>query len=79
MIFNIKFIQYFINQNQSKGDIGYSLTQAESAIRYIQKEINGKKLKMDEQEFQKRCDETINLKNLNKIKSINDDSEYDEE
>ena len=79
MIFNIKFIKYFINQNQSKGDIGYSLTQAESAIRYIQKEINGKKLKMDEQEFQKRCDETINLKNLNKIKSINDDSEYDEE
>ena len=76
--FSINFIKYFMDENQSLENIGYNLTSVQSSADYIQK-LNGKKLKMDEQEFQKRCDETINLKNLNKIKSINDDSEYDEE
>ena len=78
MIFNIKFIKYFMNQNQLLGNIGYNLIQAQSSMNYIQ-ELRGSKLKMDEQEFNKRCDETINLKKINKNKSINDNSDFDDD
>ena len=76
MIFNINFIKYFMRENQLLGNIGYNLIQAESSLKYIQN-LTGKQIKMDEQEFNKRCDECINLKNYNKNKSINDDSDWE--
>ena len=76
MIFNINFIKYFMSENQLLGNIGYNLIQAESSTNYIQN-LTGTKLKMDEQEFNKRCDECINMKSFNKNKSINDDSDWE--
>ena len=73
MIFNIKFIKYFMSENQLLGNIGYNLIQAESSTNYIQN-LRGKQLKMDEQEFDKRCEECMNINNFNK--SINDDSDW---
>ena len=75
MIFNIKFIRYFMNENQLLGNIGYNLTQAESSMKYIQN-LTGKQLKMNEEEFVKNCDECINGNNFIKNKSINDDSDW---
>ena len=74
MIFNIKFIKYFMSENQLLGNIGYNLIQAESSMNFIQN-LNGKQLKMDEQEFNKKCDECININKVNKNKSINDFSD----
>jgi hypothetical protein len=74
--FSINFIKYFMDENQKKENIGFNLIRAESSMNYIQS-LSGAKLKMDEQEFDKRCDECINLKTINKIKSINDDSDWD--
>ena len=76
MIFNINFIKYFMSENQLLGNIGYNLIQAESSTNYIQN-LTGTKLKMDEQEFNKRCDECINMKSFNTNKSINDDSDWE--
>jgi hypothetical protein len=73
MIFNIKFIKYFMSENQLLGNIGYNLIQAESSMNYIQN-LRGKQLKMDEEEFDKKCEECMNIKNYNK--SINDDSDF---
>ena len=79
MIFNIKFIKYFMSQNQLLGNIGYNLTQAESSINFIQT-MSGKELKMDQKEFEDRCKLNIQIiedKDLNlRIKSINDDDDY---
>ena len=74
MIFNIKFIKYFMSENQLLGNIGYNLIQAESSMNFIQN-LNGKQLKMDEQEFNKKCDDCININKVNKNKSINDFSD----
>ena len=76
MIFNINFIKYFMNENQLLGNIGYNLTQAESSMSYIQN-MTGKNLKMDEQEFNKRCDECLNSKKFKLNRSINDDSDLE--
>ena len=76
MIFNINFIKYFMGKNQELGNVGYNLTQAESSTYYIQN-LNHKQLQMDEQEFNKRCDECMNSKRIKQNKSINDDSDYD--
>ena len=73
MIFNIKFIKYFMSENQLLGNIGYNLIQAESSTNYIQN-LRGKQLKMDEEEFDKRCEECMSINNFNK--SINDDSDW---
>ena len=54
IIFNIKFIKFFMNQNELLGNIGYNLIQCESSIRYINS-LNEKQLKMDKQEFDDRC------------------------
>ena len=37
--------------------------------------LNGKQLKMDEQEFNKKCDDYISINKFNKNKSINDSSD----
>ena len=77
MIFNIKFIKYFMNQNELLGNVGYNLIQAESSTNFI-KTITGKQLKMDEKEFEEKCksnmesiEEDKNKININ-INSIND-------
>ena len=79
IIFNIKFIKYFMNQNQLLGNIGYNLIQAESSTRFIQN-MTGKDLKMDEQEFEDKCKLNMQLKDINKdvnnINSINDTEEH---
>jgi hypothetical protein len=74
MIFNIKFIKYFMSENQLLGNIGYNLIQAESSMNFIQN-LNGKQLKMDEQEFNKKCDDYISINKVNKNNSINDFSD----
>ena len=79
MIFNIKFIKYFMNQNELLGNVGYNLIQAESSTNFI-KAITGKQLKMDEKEFEEKCksnmesmEEDKNKINFNiNINSIND-------
>ena len=54
IIFNLKFMKFFIKQSQLLGNIGYNLIQCESSISYI-KQLNEKQLKMDRQEFLDRC------------------------
>ena len=54
LIFNIKFIKFFMNQNELLGSIGYNLIQCESSIRYI-KSLNEVQLKMDKEEFDNKC------------------------
>ena len=75
MIFNIKFIKYFMNHNQLLGNIGYNLIQAESSMNYIQT-INGEKLKMKEEEFEENCkiamEKLEKNKNNHNVQSIND-------
>ena len=71
MIFNINFIKYFMDENQSLENIGYNLTTVQSSADYIKK-LNGEQLNMDQQEFDKRCDECVYSKTFNKIISIND-------
>ena len=81
MIFNIKFIKYFMNQNELLGNIGYNLIQAESSTNFIQS-LTGKQLKMDEKEFEDRCQLCYQLmldkKKTKNIKSINDVEEDDD-
>ena len=78
MIFNIKFIKYFMSQNQLLGNIGYNLIQAESSMNFIQS-LTGKHLKMDEQEFENKCLSTMQImkdkKNKKKVSSINEDDD----
>ena len=54
IIFNLKFIKFFMNQNELLGNIGYNLIQYESSIRFI-KSLNEVQLKMTKQEFEDRC------------------------
>ena len=75
MVFNVKFIKYFMSQNQLLGNVGYNLIQAESSMNFIQS-MTGKQVKMDEQEFQDKCQLAIEFLNderkKNNLKSIND-------
>ena len=73
IIFNLKFIKFFMNQNQLLGNVGYNLIQCESSISYI-KSIDEKQLKMDKQEFLDRCqlsmqEYIMNKENKKEIKS----------
>ena len=81
MIFNIKFIKYFMNQNELLGNIGYNLIQAESSTNFIQS-MTGQQLKMDQKEFEDRCQLCYQLmldkKKKKNIKSINDSEEDDD-
>ena len=63
IIFNIKFIKFFIDQNQLLGNIGYNLIQCESSIHYISS-LNEKQLKMDKQEFEDKCKLSITEYNI---------------
>ena len=82
LIFNIKFIKYFMSQNELLGNIGYNLIQAESSTDFIQN-LTGKQIKMDEKEFQDKCQLTMQIiiekkqKNKNVLKSINDEDDDD--
>ena len=70
IIFNIKFIKFFMNQNELLGNIGYNLIQCESSIRYI-KSLNEKQLKMNKQEFEDRCKLSLKEYELKKHKNRN--------
>ena len=59
LIFNIKFIKFFMNQNELLGNIGYNLIQCESSIKYI-KSLNEVQLKMSKQEFEDKCKICLN-------------------
>ena len=78
MIFNIKFIKYFMSQNELLGNVGYNLIQAESSTNFIQT-MTGKQLKMEEKEFEDKCLLTEQIMKDKKIKenirSINDDDD----
>ena len=80
MIFNIKFIKYFMSKNQILGNIGYNLIQAESSMNFIQS-LTGKQLKMEEKDFEEKCKLTAQImndkKNKNNILSINEDEDED--
>ena len=54
IIFNIKFINFFMNKNLLLGNVGYNLIQAESSIHFI-KTLNGKYVKMNQKEFSDNC------------------------
>ena len=79
MIFNIKFIKYFMSQNELLGNVGYNLIQAESSTNFIQT-MTGKQLKMEEKEFEDKCLLTEQIMKDKKIKenikSINDNEDY---
>ena len=59
IIFNLKFIKFFMNQNELLGNVGYNLIQCESSINYI-KSLNETQLKMDKQEFEDKCKLSLN-------------------
>ena len=63
MIFNIRFIELFFDNNDLKGALGYNLIQAKSSIAFISDTINGKSVGLSEEEFQKRCSECEKLEN----------------
>ena len=70
LIFNMKFIKFFMNQSELLGNIGYNLIQCESSIRFI-KSLNEVQLKIDKQEFEDKCKFSIieyELKKNNKNK-----------
>ena len=54
LIFNMKFIKFFMNQSELLGNIGYNLIQCESSIRFI-KSLNEVQLKMNKEEFEDKC------------------------
>jgi hypothetical protein len=62
IVFNLKFIKFFMDQNELLGNIGYNLIQCESSISYI-KSLNEKQLKMDKQEFEDRCQLSLEQQN----------------
>ena len=64
MIFNIRFIEFFFDNKDLKGALGYNLIQAKSSIAFINDSINGKSFGISEEEFQKRCSECAKLENL---------------
>ena len=66
IIFNLKFIKFFMNQNELLGNVGYNLIQCESSIRYIQS-LNEKQLKIDKQEFEDRCKYSLNEYEISKL------------
>jgi hypothetical protein len=61
MIFNIRFIEFFFDNKDLKGALGYNLIQAKSSIAFINDTINGKSVGISEEEFQKRCSECAKL------------------
>ena len=69
-----------MSQNELLGNIGYNLIQAESSTDFIMN-MTGKQLKMEEQEFENKCQLTwqaiIDEKNKKKniLRSINDDDD----
>ena len=67
IIFNIKFIKFFMKQNELLGNVGYNLIQCESSIRYI-KSFNKTQKFMDKQEFEDRCKLSLLGHKLNKNK-----------
>ena len=60
MVFNMKFIEFFFDNSNLKGALGYNLIQAKSSIKFI-KDLKSSDIKMDESEFQKNCSEAENL------------------
>ena len=64
MIFNIRFIEFFFDNKDLKGALGYNLIQAKSSIAFINDTINGKSVGVSEEEFQKRCSECAKSENL---------------
>jgi len=50
IVFNICFSKYFLNGIELKGNIGYNIIQAESAIKYITN-LDARQLGFTEQEF----------------------------
>jgi hypothetical protein len=79
MIFNNRFTKYFMNENDTLGNIGYNSTQAESSIKFIQN-INGKTFKMEKQEFEEKCKKQLeiesNLQTNEDIKEQSDNYSY---
>jgi len=63
MIFNIRFIEFFFDNKDLKGALGYNLIQAKSSIAFINDTINGKSVGVSEEEFQNRCSECSKLEN----------------
>jgi hypothetical protein len=51
-VFNINFTQFFLSQSENTGNIGYNMTQADSAINYI-KDVNPKELGFSGEDFNK--------------------------
>ena len=56
--FNLKFIEYFLDEKYKMGKLKYYLTQALTAVEYIMG-FTGKELNVSEQEFNKKCSEAM--------------------
>ena len=65
MIFNLKFIEFFFDESNKKGKLEYNLTQAKSSIQFIMT-MTGKDLGLEEDVFQKKCSDALNLEKTNK-------------
>ena len=50
IVFNVCFSKYFCSESEEKGNFGYNMTQAESAIKYINK-LDAKTLGFTEKEY----------------------------
>ena len=77
LIFNMKFIKFFMNQSELLGNIGYNLIQCESSIRFI-KSLNEVQLKMNKEQFEDKCKLSLYEyqleKSKNKLKNKNNKS-----
>ena len=70
LIFNLKFIEYFINENDKNNkseneNYDYNITQVKSAIQFIIT-LKGKDIQLNDEEFEKKCAEALELEKTNK-------------
>ena len=69
LIFNLKFIEYFTNENETTNktdneNFAYNITQAKSAVQFIIT-LKGKDINLNEEEFEKKCAESLKLEQIN--------------
>ena len=61
IVFNVCFSKYFCSESEEKGNFGYNMTQAESAIKYINK-LDAKTLGFTEKEYNENV---LRIANIN--------------
>ena len=70
IIFNIKFIKYFMSEKLLLGKLGNNISRAEISTIYIQG-LNAERLKMDEKQFKEKCQSALKLSDKSYNNKVN--------